>query len=63
MKRRSRVIRKGRSFLVEQEGPTVTEYAVLLVLIVFGVFGVLALIGTLLSNTYSGLSNGLPVAS
>lgn len=61
MKTRRRVIRKVRSFFVEQNGPTITEYAVLLALIVVGAFGVLALIGAFLSDTYRGLSDGLPV--
>ena len=47
-------------FLAEEDGPTITEYAVLLVLIVFSVFGLLALIGAFLKGTFTNLSNGIP---
>jgi len=63
MKKLSRAIRGGQSFLVNQEGPTVTEYSVLLALIVLGVFGVLALIGAFLKDTYTTVSDGLPTVS
>ena len=53
----------GVSFWAEQEGPTVTEYAVLLALIVFGVFALLTLIGTFVKDTYTTVTNGLPEAS
>ena len=58
-----RARRMGASFWAEQEGPTVTEYAVLLALIVFGVFALLTLIGTFVKDTYTTVTNGLPEAS
>ena len=47
-------------FLAEEDGPTITEYAVLLVLVIFGVYGLLTLIGVFLRTTYTNLSNGIP---
>ena len=63
MKGLSQVIRAGRSFWVEQDGPTVTEYSVLLALIVLGVFSILILIGEFLKGTYTTVSDGLPDGS
>jgi Flp pilus assembly pilin Flp len=63
MKMLSSMIRLGRSFGVKQDGPTVTEYAVLLALIVFGVFGLLVLIGAFLKGTCTEVSDGLPDGS
>ena len=60
MKSLSRVIRIGARFWVEQEGPTVTEYGVLLALIVFGVFAVVTLIGEFAKDAYTNLTDGLP---
>ena len=59
----SSMIRAGRSFWVKQDGPTVTEYSVLLALIVLGVFGILILIGEFLKGTYTDVSDGLPDGS
>ena len=59
----SSLIRVGRSFCVEESGPTVTEYSVLLALIVFGVFGILTLIGAFLKGTCTDVSDGLPDGS
>ncbi len=53
----------GASFWAEQDGPTVTEYAVLLVLIILGVVLAGTLIGEKGRDTYKTLTNGLPVGS
>ena len=63
MKMLSSMIRAGRCFWTEQDGPTVIEYALLLALIVFGVFGVLTLIGAFLKGTCTDVSEGLPDGS
>ena len=55
-----KAIRHGGSFWAEEDGPATTEYAVLLVLIVFGVFAALILIGMFLKNTFTNVTNGLP---
>lgn len=60
MDRLGRVTSRLRTFWTEEDGPTITEYAVLLVLIVFGVFGALTLIGVFLRNTCTTVYQGLP---
>lgn len=60
MSQRRRDVWEGRSFWAEEKGPTVTEYAVLLALVVFGVFSILTLIGAFLRNSFTSLSNGIP---
>ena len=55
-----RAAQGGARFWAEEDGPTITEYAVLLVLIVFGVFSLLTLIGVFLRGTFMDLSNGIP---
>ena len=49
-----------RNFWAEENGPTVTEYAVLLALIVFGVFATITLIGAFLRSSFTNLSDGIP---
>ena len=63
MRMLSSVICAGQSFWAKQDGPTVTEYAVLLALIVLGVFATLILIGQFLKGTYTDVSDGPPDGS
>jgi len=58
-----RAVHMGASFWAEQEGPTVTEYAVLLALIILGVFTTVILIGEFAKDAYSTVTNGLPEES
>jgi Flp pilus assembly pilin Flp len=60
MKKQGWAVQVRRGFWVEENGPTVTEYAVLLVLIVFSVFAALTLIGAFLKITFTTVSNGIP---
>ena len=60
MKELGRAVRARQRFWAEEDGPTVTEYAVLIVLIVFGVFATLTLIGVFLKSTFTNLSDGIP---
>ncbi len=50
----------GARFWAEENGPTITGCAVLLVLIVFGVFSLLALIGAFVKSSFTNLSTGIP---
>ena len=52
--------RQWKTLWADEDGPTATEYSVLLVLIVFGVFSVLSLIGAFLGEAFTTVSNGLP---
>lgn len=50
-------------FYHESFGPTVTEYAVLLVLIVFGCFAVISLIGAFVASSTQSVAEALPTSS
>jgi len=63
MKWMYRVKNLGASFWADQEGPTVTEYAVLLALIILGVVVSVTLIGEFARDAYSNLTEGLPEGS
>ncbi len=60
MERLRRVVEDEQRFWAQEDGPTVTEYAVLLALIVFGVFGVIALIGAFIRDNFTSVTTGLP---
>ncbi len=60
MRRLRRAVEGGQRFWAQEYGPTVTEYAVLLALIVFGVFGVIALIGAFIRDSFRSVTSGLP---
>ena len=60
MKRLYLLVQGGQRFWAEEYGPTITEYAVLLVLIVFGVFAAITLIGQMVKRTFTDISDGLP---
>jgi Flp pilus assembly pilin Flp len=55
-----RAIQVRRGFWAEETGPTVTEYAVLLFLIVFGVFASIALVGVFIKRSFTTLSSSIP---
>ncbi len=58
-----RALHIGARFWADQEGPTVTEYAVMLVLIILGVVVSVTLIGEFTKDAYVTLTDGLPVGS
>ena len=60
MKKQGWAVQVRRGFWADENGPTVTEYAVLLVLIVFSVFTALTLIGAFLKSTFTTVSDGIP---
>jgi pilus assembly protein Flp/PilA len=49
-----------RDFLVSEDGPTATEYAVMLALIIVACIGVIGALGTALKSTFNNLSEALP---
>ncbi len=59
----TRLAKKVGSFLISEDGPTVTEYAVMLALIVLVCFGVLISIGNKVKAAFLTLEAGLPEAS
>ena len=47
-------------FFVSEDGPTTTEYAVMLALIVIVAIGAISGIGVKVSDVFVGVDNGLP---
>ncbi len=60
MKKQGWAVQVRRGFWADENGPTITEYAVLFVLIVFSVFASLTLIGAFLKKTFTTVSDGIP---
>jgi len=50
-------------FITSDDGPTTTEYAVMLALIVIVAIGAISGIGTKVSDVFTGVDNGLPGGS
>ncbi len=51
----------GARFLIDESGPTATEYAVLLALIVMLCFVTIGAVGTKVSDTFAYLDNNVNV--
>ena len=52
-----------KSFVVSEEGPTATEYAVMLALIIVVCLGAITSIGSTVSNIFANVDAGLPTGS
>ncbi len=57
------LVKKMRSFLRSEHGPTVTEYAVMLTLIIVGCIAAIMLIGNKVESIFTTLTAGLPTGS
>ena len=57
------LVKRVSDFLRDEDGPTVTEYAVMLALIVFICFAVITLIGNKVKTAFVTVENGLPEGS
>ena len=55
--------RRTLDFLRGEDGPTATEYAVMLALIIVGCFAAIALIGNKVKTMFTNLEGGLPSGS
>ncbi len=53
------IMSRVRSFLVNEDGPTAVEYAVLLALIVVAIASIIGALGTAMSSTFSTVSSTL----
>ncbi len=51
------------SLLVEEDGPTATEYAVMLALIIMVCLGAISGIGNTVSNIFTNVDSGLPTGT
>jgi pilus assembly protein Flp/PilA len=52
-----------KSFIVSEEGPTATEYAVMLALIIMVCLGAITGIGQTVSTVFTNVDNSLPTGS
>lgn len=66
-KRRSRTVNcfmnRVKSFLKSEDGPTATEYAVMLALIIVAAIGSIQLVGTKVSDTFTNVEGKLPTVA
>ena len=51
---------RAKSFLKSEDGPTATEYAVMLALIIIVALGAITALGTKVSTTFSNVTTALP---
>ncbi len=51
---------RAKEFLKSEDGPTATEYAVMLALIIVAAIGSIQLVGDKVSTTFTEISAGLP---
>jgi len=57
------LIHRVKSFVVSEDGPTATEYAVMLALIIVLCLGAITSIGNTVSNIFTNVDAGLPTGS
>ncbi len=57
------LVKKMRSFLRSENGPTVTEYAVMLALIIVVCVATIMLIGNKVKSVFTNIEGGLPTGS
>ena len=57
------LINRVKTFVVSEEGPTATEYAVMLALIIVVCIGAITSIGQTVSTIFTTIDNGLPTGS
>ncbi len=57
------LLARTKSFLVCEDGPTATEYAVMLALIIIVALGAITGLGTTVSSIFSNVDSSLPSAS
>ena len=54
------LVKKARDFLVSEDGPTATEYAVMLALIIIVALAAITLLGTKVSTVFNDAKDALP---
>lgn len=57
------LVMRAKNFLVSEDGPTATEYAVMLALIIVVALGAITLLGTKVSTVFSNVEGSIPDAS
>lgn len=59
----SNFLTRAKSFLRSEDGPTATEYAVMLALIIIVALGAITSLGTTVSTIFSDVDGALPTGS
>ena len=54
------LVQRVKSFFVSEDGPTATEYAVMLALIIVACIAAITALGSALKGTFENLSGNLP---
>ncbi len=54
------LVSRMKAFLVNEDGPTATEYAVMLALIIIACMAAITLLSDALQSTFTNLSTNLP---
>lgn len=54
------LIRTAKEFLRSEDGPTATEYAVMLALIIIVALGAITLLGSKVNTIFTNVESGLP---
>ena len=57
------LVKKARNFLRSEDGPTATEYAVMLALIIIVALAAITLLGQKVQTIFSNVEAGLPEGS
>ncbi len=57
------LVKKARTFLKSEDGPTAIEYAVMLALIIIVSLAAITLLGTTVRDIFSNVAGGLPSGS
>lgn len=56
-------VNRVKTFLKSEDGPTATEYAVMLALIIIIALGAISALGTKVSSTFSNIETNIPTGS
>ncbi len=56
----SNFVNRVKTFLASEDGPTATEYAVMLALIIIIALGAISALGSKVSSTFSNITTALP---
>ena len=53
------LVKRAKDFLVSEDGPTATEYAVMLALIIVVALGAIAILGTKVSTVFDNVKSSM----
>ena len=57
------IVKRAKSFLTSEDGPTATEYAVMLALIIIVAMAGITLLGAKVNTIFTNVETGLPTGS